>query len=271
MTASEDATLLQLFTRPDRYFARCGRLCAFIARHEIGGAPTFMRGLRIAVATDFHAIARTSVAHARALADQINALQADLVLLGGDYADRAEHVAPLFEGLAAVRAPLGAFGVLGNNDREAWEDPGPLRRLMAGAGFTLLVNESAKIPLDGGTLVVAGLDDRLRGEPRLMGLYPEKPSQDAYRVLLFHEPTLVSPAPDLTLSGHTHGGQFNLLGLTPYSIGFERLYGRRVRPAAVAGLLDVEGARMLVSKGIGASRIQLRVGVRPEIDLIRFT
>ena len=100
MTASEDATLLQLFTRPDRYFARCGRLCAFIARHEIGGAPTFMRGLRIAFATDFHAIARTSVAHARALADQINALQADLVLLGGDYADRAEHVAPLFEGLA---------------------------------------------------------------------------------------------------------------------------------------------------------------------------
>ena len=92
-----------------------------------------------------------------------------------------------------------------------------------------------------------------------------------FRVLMLHEPCAVRPAPDLTLSGHTHGGQFNCLGFTPYSIGFERLFGRRIRPVAVAGLSEQpDGSKLLVSKGIGASRIPLRVGVRPEIELIGF-
>ena len=77
-------------------------------------------------------------------------------------------------------------------------------------------------------------------------------------------------AADLVLCGHTHGGQFNALGLTPYSIGFERLYGRRIAPLGVAGWQDADGARLLVSKGIGASRIPLRIGVRPEIELLCF-
>lgn len=263
--------MFQFLVRPDRHFSRCGHLQATVERRAIPGAPEFMRGLRALFASDFHAVARTRAADARALAGQINALSPDLVLLGGDYAERAAYAAPLFEGLAALRAPLGCFGILGNNDREAWPEIEPLREMMAAAGCTLLVNQSAQIRINGGTLWIAGADDLLRGAPDTRGLYPDRPSPNTYRILLYHEPCPARPAPDLTLSGHTHGGQFNLLGLTPYSIGFERLYGRRIRPAAVAGLsVEEDGSRLLVSKGIGASRIPLRVGVRPEIDLLAF-
>jgi predicted MPP superfamily phosphohydrolase len=76
--------------------------------------------------------------------------------------------------------------------------------------------------------------------------------------------------PDLMLSGHTHGGQFNLLGVTPYTFGFERLFARRRSSRFIAGLHEYRGAQMLVSKGIGMSRIPLRIGVRSEIHRIDF-
>ena len=85
-----------------------------------------------------------------------------------------------------------------------------------------------------------------------------------------HYPKLPELLPDLMLSGHTHGGQFNLLGLTPFAIGFERLVSRKPHSRYIAGLHEQGGAQVLVTKGIGASRIPLRVGVRPEICLIRF-
>ena len=138
----------------------------------------------------------------------------------------------------------------------------------------MLVNRQEVIPVPGGEIVLAGAAELKHGEARLKGLLRKRPERAEYRVLLSHYPALPEPesgcAPDLMLSGHTHGGQFNALGLTPYSVGFERLYGRRIAPLGVAGWMDMDGARLLISKGIGASRIPLRVGVRPEIEWLRF-
>ena len=260
----------QILSRPDRHISLCGHLRAAVVERPVAGAPAFLRGLRVLFACDFHAVRRTSPGDVRALAKRIDDLAPDLILLGGDYADRAEDAARLFEHLSPLHAPLGCWGVLGNNDREAWHDVEDLRGIMARAGCRLLVNESVDIAVGGGKLWLAGLDDRLYGRPDPTGLYPPAPSKDAYRLLLYHEPCAVAPAPDLLLCGHTHGGQFNALGLTPYGIGFELLYGRRITPLGVAGWRDANGARLLISKGIGASRIPLRVGVRPEIELLRF-
>ena len=175
----------------------------------------------------------------------------------------------LFRALEGLRFPLGGFGVLGNNDREAWDTPKPLRRLMAKAGCRLLVNQAEALRLNGGRLWIAGVDEYRYGIPHAAGLYPADAAPDAYRILLSHYPRLPQSMPDLILSGHTHGGQFNLLGLTPYSIGFESISNRQ-RSARIAGLKAVKGGQLLVSKGIGASRIQLRLGVRPEINLLQF-
>ena len=263
--------MYQHFLRPDPYIARSGHLRAAVAERTIEGTPTFLRGLRVLFASDMHVLPRTTRADLDALARRFSDIGPDLLLLGGDYSDRAEGTHRLFEALAGVKPPLGCFGVVGNNDAEAWaERVGELRSVMAKGGCRLLLNEAVDIPYGGGTIRLAGIDEHLHGKPSISRLYPAGPREDNYRILLSHYPVMPVARPDMMLCGHTHGGQFNLLGLTPYGIGFERLSPHRPHAVAVSGLLTVEGMRLLVSKGIGASRIQWRVGVRPEIELLTF-
>ena len=260
----------QLFSRPDRHVSLCGHLGFSVATRDIGGAPGFMRGIRALYVADVHAVSRTRDADLEAFIGRLAALGPELLLLGGDYADAADHTRRFFGALAALRPPLGCFGVLGNNDREAWPEIEELRGIMAAAGCRLLVNETVRVALPGGELMVSGIDEFKHGEPETARALPEaRPGR--YRVLLSHFPLIPEPMPDLVLSGHTHGGQFNLLGVTPYTIGYERLLTRNVPQEKFAGLHAVRGGWLLVSKGVGASRVPLRVGVRPEVELLRFS
>ncbi|MDO4865291.1 MAG: metallophosphoesterase [Clostridia bacterium] len=266
----------QLFSRPDWYCAPCGNLRAAVTEQAIPGMPAFMGGLRVMFAADFHVLDRTTDGEIAALVDLMASRQPDLLLLGGDYGDTAPLAERLFAALGRLCPPLGAYGVIGNNDAEAWQGRlRDLRRVMARAGCRLLVNQSARLAVNGGTLFIGGVDEGLYGRPDASGLYPERPAPDACRILLSHYARVPENPPELMLSGHTHGGQFNLLGVTPFTIGFERLFHsrhthRRVASQVIAGLRETGGTKLLVTKGIGASRIQWRVGVRPEINLLRF-
>ena len=259
----------QFFSKPDCYCAPCRDHRCAVTGHHIS-APAFMRGVTALFIADVHALSTTPDAAMTALKEKAAALRPGLLLLGGDYSDKPGPAERLFERLAAIPAPLGRFGVVGNNDREAFPDIDRLRRIMARAGVELLINEARTLRVNGGTLTVAGLDEYRHGAPDAAGLYPDHPSPDCFRLLLSHYPRRVDPMPDLMLCGHTHGGQFNLLGVTPYTVGFERLFARRRASRFIAGLHPLDSGQVLVSKGIGASRIPLRVGVRPEIELLRF-
>ncbi len=263
--------MIQRFSKPDLYISRCGHLDATVTEHRIGGAPAFMRGFRAMFVSDVHVRPKTTQAELDALADRIASASPQLLLLGGDYSDFAEDCARFFMTLKRLAVPLGACGVLGNNDAEAWQGRlKALRKTMSQAGCRLLVNASIAIPLSGGKLCIGGIDEYHYGNVQMNRLWPGKDSDNRYRILLSHYPVLPKVKPDLMLSGHTHGGQFNLLGLTPFAIGFERFVVPRRASAAISGLHDVDGMKLLVSKGIGASRLQLRVGVRPEINLLVF-
>lgn len=271
LSSLEAPSLIQRFSKPDWYIARCGHLDAVVTEHRIEGVPPYMRGLRALFVTDVHVRPGTTQAELDALVDRIAGPEPQLLLLGGDYSDGAEDCARFFKALGRLRFPLGCFGVLGNNDAEAWVgNLKALRRMMSQAGCRLLVNRSVDLPLGGGRLCIGGIDEYCYGHVRAEGLWPGNDGRGRYRILLSHYPVLPAQRPDLMLSGHTHGGQFNLLGLTPYSVGFERFKRPHRASAAISGLHDVDGMKLLVSKGIGASRIQLRVGVRPEINLLLF-
>ena len=268
--------MYQLFSRPDLYCASCGSLRVSVNERAVPGMPAFMCGLRVMFAADFHVLDRAEDGEIETLVGLMRSRNPDLLLLGGDYGDTAPQAERLFKALSAYRPALGAYGVIGNNDAEAWQGRlRDLRRVMARAGCRLLVNQSARLEVNGGALFIGGVDEHLYGRPDARGLYPERPAPDVCRVLLSHYARVPENPPELVLSGHTHGGQFNLLGVTPFTIGFERLFNsrhthRRVASQAIAGLREVGGSKLLVTKGIGASRIQLRVGVRPEIELLRF-
>ena len=88
----------------------------------------------------------------------------------------------------------------------------------------LLVNES--VFLEG--LRLGGVDERKHGHPRPEAVFPHDGA--SARVLLAHYPVVcdfgAGARPDLQLSGHTHGGQFNMLGISPYTFFFRALQPR---------------------------------------------
>lgn len=270
----KDVGMIQRFSKPDWYCCQCGHLDVAVTRVPIHGAPMFMVGLRAVFVSDIHATRRTTGEDLRNLWRRVIGVRPDILLMGGDYSDTVEGALRVFESLQGVDVPLGIYAAIGNNDAKAWTNRlEELKRAMFRASCEMLVNGAIHLPLKGGVLDIAGVDEHLYGKPDVRGLYPERPQPNRYRILLSHYPRPIQPTPDLMLSGHTHGGQFNLMGITPFNLGFERLTRpnhRNLSPLAISGQHEVGEMKLLVSKGTGASRIQLRVGVRPEINLLEF-
>lgn len=254
------------FTRPDRHisFFHLGRIRLETLRVP---APAPLDGLRAAFLSDVHLRPIVPDRWLEALMGRIAGLKPDLLFLGGDYAESVPQEERFFAALSTLPPPpLGCFGVTGNNDSRLFPEPEALRACMARGGARLLLNEHARVPVSGGTLAVAGLDDeRDGGDPRPELALAGCEGAD-YRVLLTHPPRWPQPRAELILSGHTHGGQLNLLGFTPYTVGYEGNHFPLIK-----GVARRDGMTLLVSRGIGYSRLPVRVGAWPEIHLIEFT
>jgi len=256
--------LNKIFTRPDAHisFGFCGKIRTTV--HE-QSAPAFMQGVRALFVTDVHLRPSASDAWLEHLMTLIASAQPDLLLLGGDYGESVDQQERFFRAIAALPAfPLGAFGVIGNNDRERFPETDRLRALMAENGVHLLLNEAVAVPVGSGMLAISGADEMKYGHPRTKGLFDRCP-QGAYRLLLSHYPLWPETHADLILAGHTHGGQLNAFGLTPYSIGYER----NLLPC-IRGRSEKDGMTLVVSRGIGYSSLPVRVGAFPEAILCKF-
>lgn len=253
----------RMFPRMDLSVSVAGRMDIRTEHACISGAPEALRGVRALFASDFHL--RPGMP-AEPITEAILRQKPDLILLGGDYADTRREALRLFDAFRALRAPLGIFAVRGNNDVEAFRDETDLAQALNAFGAELLVNKSVSVS---GALI-GGIDEYRYGSPDCESIFSEG---KGFRILLSHYPILppVSDPPDLMLSGHTHGGQFNCLGLTPYAIGFERTGSkRRLSPVAVSGWHRSGGTQILVSKGLGMSRLPMRIGVSSQMHVLEF-
>ncbi len=262
------------FSKPDLYCSGKWAKGLRAERVELRDAPEFMRGLRLLFAADFHLRANVPDGEAERVVGLMAGQGADMILLGGDFAEGEDQQRRMFRALSALDAPLGVYACPGNNDAESFARPKELTALARRAGVRMLVNRREVIPLPGGEIVLAGAGELKHGEARLRGLLPERPGRAEYRILLSHYPVLPEPgcgcAPDLMLSGHTHGGQLNLLGVTPYVV-WRMDRGEMPRgPETISGMKTVGNTQALVSPGIGFSRINLRVGARPRIHVLEF-
>lgn len=256
----------RMFPRMDWYAASAKRGKLRLSRHTVPCAPESLRGLKVVFGSDFHLLPDVSP---EPMVERLMQEKPDLILLGGDYSDTRKQALRLFDAFRALHAPLGIYAARGNNDVEAFGgSPAPLAKAMKVFGAKLLVGES----VDVGGLSIGGMDEYKYGPPAYDGLFK---GRCGYRILLSHYPILPDAAPenmpDLMLSGHTHGGQFNAFGLNPYSIGFERIGDKKcLSPAMVSGFERIGTTFLLTSKGVGTSRIHIRIGVRPEIHLLEF-
>ncbi len=196
----------------------------------------------------------------------------DLILLTGDVVDsQPEEAEPFLEAFRTVPAPLGRFAILGNHDY--FTDPAPIWAGLEASGWRCLENAHALLERGGSQLAVMGLQDpqapngRFRGVP--FGVGPSFISasrgvpEHAWKLCLSHRPDDWDLArlagARLTLSGHTHGGQINLIPglnsarfLGPYTGGQYR-QGRDV---------------LYVSRGLGVVALPLRIGADPEFVVI---
>ncbi len=251
--------LNRVFPRMDLYIGTSRAKKIHVDRRKIAGAGVKMRAV---FASDLHLRGNVSP---DPIIECIMAQRPDVILLGGDFAEGRDQAFRMFEAFRRLRAPMGIYAVPGNNDIEAVQTLDALRAALAECGVRLLVNESVQLD----RIALAGVDEVKYGCPEYEHLFA---GRMGYRVLLSHYP--VKPKGglhDLMLAGHTHGGQFNACGWTVYAIGGERVGGTNwFAPMRVSGYEDAGETKLLVSKGIGMSRIPLRIGVRPEIHVIEF-
>ena len=246
--------------------------------------------LRAAVIADIHACDPwMSLSRIEGIVRQTQALEADIILLLGDYTTSMNLVlahipsAEWGPALGKLSAPLGVHAVLGNHDY--WEDRTFQRDQSAtpfafaalrNAGIPTYRNEAVRLEKDGMPFWLAGLDDQMAllpgkryGRKAMLGVDDlvktlSHVTDDAPVLMMAHEPDAFRAMPErvsLTLSGHTHGGQFNLFGYRPFSASL----GSRRFPA---GYYNLDGRELIVSRGLGCSSVPLRFGSWPEILLL---
>ena len=232
---------------------------------ELPRWPAAVDGVRLGIVSDIHAGAPHvgTKAIARAV-ERLNAEAPDLMLVLGDCIDShflwGGRVSPeeIARELAALRAPLGTFAVLGNHD---WKQAGHrMWRALEDAGIDVLENRAAAA----GDFHVAGLADLRLRRPDLPSALADVPP-DAPVILLSHDPDVFPFVPErvaLTLSGHLHGGQVAIPHLRRPAIPSR--YGERYARGHV-----VEGGRHLyVSSGLGTSGLPLRFLAPPEVVVL---
>lgn len=226
--------------------------------------PPPFEGLRLVQVSDVHAGTFMPPARLARVREMVEALRPDLVIFTGDQLDRRDVDADLFvHGFAGLDAPLGLYGVLGNHDHMAGAQLA-IEALTA-VGILPLVNRAALLEREGARLLLAGVDDLDAGPgwgPDF-GVLRRTPAD--FRLLLCHQPNGWrrgrQHGADITLSGHTHGGQIT------HPAG--RLNLARLTTPFVVGPYLREDAILYVSRGVGVSGLlPVRYGSPPEIDLI---
>jgi len=255
----------------------------------IATLPPSLDGLRIVHLSDLHIGDFMPRAAIRRAVDLANAAQPDLAVLTGDLiTSERDPLEDCIAELSRLRAPLGVWGCHGNHERWAGVET-RAQALFARYGMHLLRQQCAEVSWRGGRFNLIGVDDQREraraGEPSSMlrgidGLVrPDIPN-----ILLSHNPDTFPRAAalgiELSLAGHTHGGQFRVaLGhrqwspaslITPFVAGLYRLpLGPEGHTAGdETAPRPRTSAFLYVNRGLGTFRLPVRLGVPPEITVL---
>ncbi len=241
---------------------------------EVNGLPTALDGLTIVYASDIHQGPFFTQGRVNALIAKINALNADLVLLGGDYAEDSDGAVAFFRSLPKIQARRLVAGVVGNHDRTIPENNlNTLQSAMLNAGVLPLVNATKDVRVGGSVLYLCGVDDYNNGYPQI-GQVAYSMREDDLVIFLTHSPDNLPEAFltknsegttnwfDLALCGHTHGGQVTFLG-KPVFRTFTRASDRYL-----SGWIQENRADILVSNGVGTSWVPIRLFAPAQLHVI---
>jgi len=258
-----------------------GNSPAEISTLEVDGVPA-----GIVFIADPH-LRESNINQTREIIRQINDLHPSLVLIGGDFVYDDEDNLTLQEVWSELDAPV--YAVLGNHDYKSgivaascWEktlkDPKPLLQsgdygalrvhddsadyayadevagVLAENGVRVLRNEYEEIMIGNQSVVIVGVDDGWAG----MANPPDVPHElknDSFIIYLVHEPSYRGNwNANLTLAGHTHGGQI-------IPSGSERVISGGL--ITLSGKIEEGDTITYISRGIGTSNLDVSLRSSP--------
>jgi predicted MPP superfamily phosphohydrolase len=226
--------------------------------------PRSFEGTTIAFLADLHHGPFTSLEYVNSVVRTTLALRPDLIVLGGDYCLKdAKYIAPCFEVLGGLTAPLGVYGVLGNHDY--WHGPDETRAGFKSAKVEELTNRGVWLTRGGKRFRLAGVDDFWMGQVEMGVALGDARSEDTC-VVISHNPDVAEKLRDdrvgLMISGHTHGGQVVFpTGEAPF---VPSIYGQKY----LHGVCRAPATTVYVSRGLGCTSVPIRFCSRPELTLL---
>jgi predicted MPP superfamily phosphohydrolase len=193
--------------------------------------PAEFDGLSILQLSDLHLGVSHQASDLDAFIDSLGerGVRPDLILFTGDLADDFSQIVPALRAADRLKPKFGIHSSLGNH--EYLHGVAEARRQYDRGRANLLVERGLPITVGSSRLYLAGTDDPLSVSSDIGDFMRrtversmlDKP-RDAFSILLSHRPEGFAHAAnagiDLTLSGHTHGGQIGFNGKS----AFEPLY-----------------------------------------------
>jgi uncharacterized protein len=238
----------------------------------------------IAVIADLHVGPYKGRRYVERIVAKANALQADLIVLPGDFIYDSTADLSALEPLQHLHARLGVFAVLGNHDTGhmllrskrkyiSYRTPdrsADIIRMLEKLGIAVLRNNHRMFGTGGSRFALAGTDHCWMDSCDIHAAYKDI-AANVPVILLSHIPDAIMDTDtlraSLIISGHTHGGQVRLpfvgsLGPIPDQLG--RTFDQ--------GLFRLQnGAILAISHGIGETMARARLFCPPEILVLRIT
>ncbi|HTS48632.1 MAG TPA: metallophosphoesterase [Bryobacteraceae bacterium] len=232
----------------------------------IPNLPRDLDGLRIVQITDIHLSPFLSEQEFARAIDMANETRAHLALVTGDLISRrGDPLDACLRQLARLRAEAGVLGCLGNHEIYTGTSD-YVATHGARIGIDFLRSRARLVRFGDASINFAGVDYQrferpyLRGAQRLI-------APGTLNVLLSHNPDVfpvaASQGYDLTIAGHTHGGQVD------FEILHQHLNIARAYTPYVAGLYTRGQASAYVSTGLGTIGVPVRIGAPAEVSLLR--
>lgn len=244
---------------------------------EVKNLPKALENLKVVQLSDLHTSNLFPASRTESVVAAVNALQPDLVLITGDFADgtidtprgytsREKDLAPLKD----LKATYGVYGVSGNHEYigGAYQ---PLTAILKKHGVTLLENAHERLTVNGRAVTIVGVTDlaayRAGEAAHNLEAALANVQNDDLRILMDHQPRAAAESAnpkfgiDLQLSGHTHGGHTGLVGML----------AARANAGFLKGLYQVGDMTLYVSQGTGFwAGFPVRSGTWNEITEIHF-
>jgi len=214
--------------------------------------------------------------------DEIEKINPDILVFTGDIVNNFSNEMDEFGSwLKKLPAKYGKFAITGNHDYgdySQWPDSlskkknlEKIREVLQQSGFSLLLNNWKKLNINDTPICIVGVENwghHPFPQYARLDLAMDSIPRNCFKILLSHDPAhwraKVVPETDipLTLSGHTHGGQF---GIKFAGIEFSPIYFIQKN---WGGLYQADNQFLYVNRGLGCLGFPARIEMRPAMTVL---